>query len=225
MGNKKIISAIIPAIVIMVSTLILGLREEPVDIDSFPEEATILNSSKHANIVGKTSDLVEKLGGVVQYDLLSEDIYYFGKVTYEDYRKGIKKVIGFNIRNEVKVKDNFLTFKGNYGSSNNEVEISVELLKNKRIKTKIKDTKTNKTLDSDLPSSSDFNKLIANLPINNKKYTVEYSSRKDDIVIQQIEREPGVASEALGYLRTFVDDGTFDEKRIDIIFPPNTVGF
>lgn len=225
MSNKKIIFAIIPAIVIMISTLILSSRKEPIDIDSFPEEATILNTSKYANIVGETSGLANKLGGVVQYDLLSEDIYYFGKVTYEDYRKGIKKVIGFNIRNEVKVKDNFLTLKGNYGSSNNEVEISVELLKNKRINTKIKDTKTNKTLDSDLPSSSDFNKLIANLPINNKKYTVEYSSTKDDIVIQQIERESGVANEALSYLRTFVDDGTFDEKRIEIIFPPNTVGF
>ena len=225
MSNKKIVFAIITAAVILVSTMVLGFREETVDIDSFPEEATILSSSKYANIVGETSGLAEKLGGVVQYDLLSEDIYYYGKVTYEDYRKGIKKIIGFNIRNEVKVKDNVLTIKGNYGSSSNQVEISVELLKNKRIKTKIKDTSINKTLDSYLPSSSDFNNLIANLPINDKKYTVEYSSRKDDITIQQIEREPGVANEALSYLRTLVKDRTFDEKRIIIIFPPNTVGF
>lgn len=221
-NRAKIIAALF--LLLLVVTIVIGTRQDSTTIDSLPEESTVLNPSKYANIIDSTDSIASSLGGVIQYDQLSEDIYYFGKVTYDDYRKDIKKVVGFKIASKIEKKENTIIFDGRYGSSKNKILIQVDLLPNKRIKTKITDQNLNKILEKELPSGKDFNSYISNLPISGEKFIIEYSTKKDNIVIQLFERDSNLTALAIDSIKEKIKDGSYDSKKITVLFPPNTVG-
>jgi len=222
-NNNKIL-VLIAFMFILSGTILYATFNQKQNPDIMTDEQYVSDSSKQANIVDDSDSIVNLLGGVVQYNLLSEDIFYFGKVTYESYRKNISKTVGFRIDGNIQKKDSNITFTGNYGASKNKISVSITVLANKRIKTSIYDTKLNKNIDSELPSNSKFNQFISTLPISRDSYTIEYSKSEDKVVISLTDRDPSILPIAEKYIESQIDDGSLNSDKIINLFPPNSYG-
>lgn len=221
--NKYV--ALLVALVLLIF-LVAGIISSRRDLnpDSIPEEPSINEYSKSAKIIDPSSSLVQKIGGIVQYDMLSRDLRYFGSVNYEKYKKNTSGVVGFLIKGDVNKNDSVIEFIGVYGASSNKVKVRVELLANKRIKTSITDTVSNINVDSQLDSNSQFNVFISKLPITKTGYTVEYSSIKNQVVVHLTERNPALYEQALIFIKSTINDGSYNSKMITSLFPPNSFG-
>lgn len=223
-GSKKIIAVLISLGLVMLVGLFFALSGRGVNPDIAPEDPSIREYTKYANMIGPTKTLLENIGGVVQYDMLSMDLHYFGRVSFDKYKKDASAIVGFSVGEDISKSDSIVTFSGKYGASNNNVSVKVELLPNKRLKTSITDTKTGENVDAQLPSNSKFNQFIAKLPITQNQYSIEYSPKKDNVVVVLGDRNPNLYQQALDYIASQVDDGSLEQKKITALFPPSTFG-
>lgn len=223
-SRKKLIAIAIGGLIVLAGGLIIALGNRGVNPDMPPEESTIREFTKYASIVGPTKTLLENIGGVVQFDMISLDLHYFGRVNYDKYKKGDSLIVGFSLDGSITKTESTVTFEGSYGASKNKINVSIELLANKRLKTSITDSKTGRNVDAQLPSNSKFNQFIAKLPVNQDQYSIEYSPSKDNVVVVLGEREPSIYQKALDYIKSQVDDGSLEQKKITALFPPSTFG-
>lgn len=223
-NNKKIIAVLVGGFIALASGLIVALGGKGTNPDLLPEEPTIREFNKYSNMIGPTKTLLENLGGVIQYDMLSMDLHYFGRVSYEKYRKDSSVIVGFSVEENIVKTDSVVSFDGKYGASQNIITVKIELLANKRLKTSITDTKTGKNVDAQLPSNSKFNQFISKLPLSMGQYSIEYSPLKDNVVVVLNERDPSIYQKALDYIKSQVDDGSLEQKKITALFPPSTFG-
>lgn len=224
MKNRKVLIAVVGFALLLFVGILTSLSGSGTNPDDAPEDPSIREYSKYANVVGSTKTLLENLGGVVQYDMLSMDLHYFGRVNYDKYKKDSSTIVGFSLGDNITKKDSIITLEGNYGASNNDISVVIELLPNKRIKTSITDTATGNNTDTQLPSNSKFNQFISKLPIVQNQYTIEYSPKKDDVVVVLGDRNPTLYQQALDYIKSQVDDGSLEQKKITALFPPSTFG-
>ena len=109
--------------------MVLDNREH---IDSMPEEATGINFTQEANILGGEV-LPQKLGSLDAYVELSEDLRTFAKKTIPEYKKDVK-VIGFKVNSDIDSTDNTITFRGRFGAIEDIIDVKITKLKNKKIK-------------------------------------------------------------------------------------------
>ena len=223
-SRKKLIAIVSGGLIVLVGGLIIALGSRGVNPDTPPEESTIREFTKYANIVGPTRTLLENIGGVVQFDMISMDLHYFGRVNYDKYKKDGSLIVGFSLDSNITKNESVVTFGGSYGASKNKINVKIELLPNKRLKTSITDSKTGVNVDAQLPSNSKFNQFIAKLPITQNQYTIEYSPIKDNVVVILSERDPSIYQTAVDYISSQVDDGSMERKKITALFPPSTFG-
>lgn len=193
------------------------------DIDTFPEEGSLQDFSKRARLIDG-DQLVAQLGGVRQLNAVSEDLRYFAVNAYSTYKSESTPVVGFRVDRNSKKDGDKVSFSGSFGSSKNLVKIEVTILKNDRVKTTITDTKTKLNVDSKLPSNKKINAYIAELPKNGQTYTAEYVRSSDSISIFLIERNPDLLRGALSDLQTYMDDGSYDRERIEVLYPQEALG-
>lgn len=222
--NRKPLIIVVVGLLLMFALIGLYGGKRGVNPDTAPEDPSISEYSKYANIEDPTKLLVEKLGGIVQYDMLSSDLRYFGSVNYDKYRKNTSTIVGFLIKGDITKKDSVVELNGVYGASSNKIKVTVQLLANKRLKTSITDTATGANVDSQLNSNSQFNDFISKLPVSNNGYTIEYSSPKNKVVVRLNDRNPDLYEQAINYIKSLIKDGSYDAKMITSIFPPNSFG-
>ena len=192
-------------------------------IDSYPIEGSDQDYSKRARLVN-SEDLFKQLGGDKRYDSLSEDLYVFATSAYAKYKTDKPEVIGFVLSGKSIKKDDTITFEGTYGAVKNKVKVGVSIKKNDRITTSIVDTKTKFTIDTSLPSNRKINKYISELPKSEETYIAEYVRSTDKISIFINERRPELLEKALADIESYIDDGSYESDRIEILFPPDTIG-
>lgn len=208
----------------VVGLVFSAFRNSSTDIDTYPEEGSSQDYTTHARIVEKKPKLFTALGGDTRYDSLSQDLYSFGKTAYAKYKENSVDVIGFSVDGDIEQKGEVISFKGNYGASENSVNVVVEKLPNLRIKLSITDTKTNLNIDTSLRSNSKMNTYIATLPKTYDGFSVEYSRVSDKVFINLFERDPTLLTVAYSEIKKIVDDGSFSEARFQVTFPVDTFG-
>jgi len=217
--TRKVIAGMSVIILLGLMLVVLFGGDKKAGVDTVPFEGSSQDYSLRARIIGG-EELFKLVAGGKRYDSLSEDLYVFGSTAYEEYKKDDVEVIGFTLSSEVKKESDTVTFSGEFGSSSNTVTVSLELLKNSRLKSSITDTKTKLNIDQKLPSNSKFNSYIAKLPIIGDGYTAGYSASDGKISIQLDDRDPALSQRAFDDIQKEVDDGSYDSKQIQIIFPP-----
>lgn len=186
------------------------------EIDAPPEEGSSLDYSNQARIIDN-KDLVQKLGGVDQYDFLTKDLFVFGKKTFGKYVQEPSRVVGFAISGEPKEKDGTVSFGGRYGAGKDEIQVSVKLLNFRRIKTSITNNKTGVNIDNQLPSNSKDNQFIGGLPFSNELYKVEYNPSVNSFTITALSRDPTVRTQATEYI---LSGSGKQAKDLKILFKP-----
>ena len=159
---------------------------------------TLINLISRKNSIGEGSsqdfktraritngkELFSIINGGVTYDQLSDDLFVYGKYSYADYQKNGNTVVNFTINNNTLTKkDSVVYLEGKFLASPNTLKISVQLLDNSRIKTSIVDPKTNKNIDSVLPSNSKRNQFISTLPIAHDDFVVGYNISSDKFYV------------------------------------------
>jgi hypothetical protein len=180
-----IIVSILLAIFMMV-ILVRGNGSISSKIDYNPYEASEVDYTKLARIVddkGKASFV--EVEHEMLLDFVAEDLLFFAKKNYQEYRDQPDKVVGFRLDLVNRIDSENYIFKGKYGSVKNTIEVKIKTLKNDRLEVEILDTKSKITEIAELPSNSKKNKLIAILPIYGQNYMVDYSKKQnqDDLEI------------------------------------------
>lgn len=173
--NLLLVGSVI-AVLVTIGVLSSGGRA---NIDT-PDEGSSIDYSTQVRMVnGK--DLLYAIGGVRPYDFLGKDLFTFGKVGYTKYKSG--GVIGFEVTSNLKEDGNTINFSGRFGATDNKIDVTVKTLKNDRIHTSITDTVTKLNIDDELPSNTIRNQFIGSLPLNDKRYSIEYMRSKDSFLI------------------------------------------
>lgn len=219
--NKKILLASI--ILLIVIGLAAFNKAGSNTIDEAPFEGTSQDYSKEARIIDKNGQLFKELLSY-RYDSFKKDIFTYGKVMYPVYRDDIKKVVGFEINSIESEKSGELTVKGRYGSVNKNIVVGIILLKNDRIKTTISDG-SNISIDSFLPSATKLNSFIANLPEIKDSYSIEYDSSSRGITVFLNSKDSTVATEAKEYIKSTINDDSYRDDLVNIVFPSESVGY
>lgn len=221
--NKKLKLLIVGVFVLMLifGAIIISLVNNK-DIDSPAVDGIGLSPNGRANIIGGT-EILEAIGDLDAYDNLGADLYVFAKPAYAKYATDPNPIIGFDA-SSVQVNGPNISFKGRYGASKNKVEVVVDLLKNKRFKISITDTKTGLNIDDRLPSNSKRNAFIGTLPINYPEYTIDYSYINDKFTITLYDEGPATKESALKTISDQVTDSVLSESEYNIIVPSWVTG-
>lgn len=201
--------------VVLFFVLIFVFAGSSQDIDQYPEEGSAVDYSKLARIING-EELVQKIGGLTQYEQLAQDLRFFALKRYPTYQE--KEVIGFEITSPVEVQDNTLSFEGRYGSGDSDVKVDVTKLNNERIKSSILDS-SGINLDSELPSASAYNQFLASLPVARENFTYSYLQgdiTKDVLVTMQM-FDRSLIDQALDEISTLSGD-EFDSSRVKFEF-------
>ncbi len=192
-------------------------------VDSYPIEGSDQDYSTRARLIN-SEELFKQLSGDQRYDAVSEDLYVFAKTGYSVYKDNTPDVIGFVLAGSSQKKGSTVSFTGNYGAIKNKITVTVTILGNDRITTSITDTKTKLNIDSKLPSNKKINKYISELPKTGENYVAEYARSSDSITIFLNERKPELLDKAIADIRTYIDDGSYDDDRVEVLFPPDSLG-
>jgi hypothetical protein len=221
--KRKALLIIIVLIVscLVIFTLLSGGKSD--SIDTLPEEGSLQNYSLRARIVDG-EQLLSQLGGIRQLDAVSEDLRFFAVNAYTAYKSETTPAIGFQVKKGSKKVDNEVSFKGSFGASKNLVEVKVTILNNDRVKTSIIDTETRLNINPKLPSNRKINSYIAELPKSEPTYLAEYVRSSDNISIFLNDRDPDLIDQVLSDLQKYMDDGSYDRKRIEVLFPTDSLG-
>lgn len=219
--RKRVIKAVIIIVAALVFLIILiasfaggnQTAETPVEVDAIPEAD--FDTGTQANIVG--GDLVQQIGNVEGYTSFSQDLHDFGRQTYDAYKDPIKPV-GFQVTSEVTKENATLTFDGKFGSSSNNVAVTIELLKNNRIKVSITDTKTGVNMDNRLPSNTPVNRFIGTLPIHGNGYDITFVP-DDNVAIVLYDRNPALYTQAYQTIVEAIGESGAGQLNLTTSFP------
>lgn len=223
MNPKKVGYTILGLLVgsLLIFTIIKGNSGS--SVDSYPIEGSDQDYSTRVRLINSEL-LFKQLSGDRRYDSVSEDLYIFATSAYSKYKTDKPEVIGFVISGKSEKKDETVTFEGSYGAEKNKIKVTATILKNDRVKTSITDTKTKLNIDSKLPSNSKLNQYISELPKSGVSYEADYVRSSENISIFLNERTPSLLDTALGDLQSYMDDGSYDRSRVEVIFPTESVG-
>lgn len=216
MFNKKLIIASL-VLITVVGFIAIFTKD---NIDTPPDgDGIVLDYSDSASLVD-SEDLLNAVGSIDAYDRVRKDIYTFGKKTYQPYITNSTKAIGFAISKKSVTKNGSdISLEGKYGSSSDEIKISIKLLSNFRIKISITDIKTGRNIDSELPSNNKLNQLIGILPYDSENYSISYSDRSLKVVVRLDFFTEELKAEALDYIRKVVGDENIVDKYIEVFYP------
>lgn len=184
--KNKIIFVLFLIILFFIVPLFFTILSSQENIDEAPKEegSTQLDYSIAVNLVNGR-DLMFKLGGFVPLDKLREDLHFFAKEHYPEYKNFPDKVVGFKVDTKKITQDGSeIKFTGKYGSVSNLISVSVTKLKNNQIKTSITDTKDNHNIDAKLPSNNKKDQLIGELPYITSEFSLSYSTKDEKIIIK-----------------------------------------
>lgn len=214
--NRKAI-LVVSVLLVFILPILFSLLAPGKSIDVAASDEDLAYYSTRARLY-EGSELFKAIGEK-QYDQLSMDVYLFGKNTYKAYRSGSKHVVGFLINRESLTKrDSKISFEGKYGSSSSSIKVAVELLKNERIKTSIKDVGLNNNIDQKLPSNSKTNKFIASLPFVSKSYSIYYYPDSPKLGIEISGVSDQSKKEAISFVASQTDDGFVNDDNIDLFY-------
>jgi len=181
---------------VVVGVLVITNLTGKENIDILPEESSEIDYGSQARIIDG-EELFDSLGGPEPYDSLSKDLFVFAKTAYPEYKNNDTKVVGFKLTSEISITLEDISFKGKYGSSNNDIVVRVKLLKNKRIKTTITDKKTALNVDSSLPSNTSRNQFIGTLPILNDNFSIEYNEADDKFLLSLFSEDSSILDSSI----------------------------
>lgn len=169
-------------------------------IDQLPDEPS---SNKYSSQVIFTNgeELLKQTENLEAHEALASDLFLFAKKIYPAYQKnGVS--IGFKLKENPVKTDSTIKFEGRFGAVKNSIRVEVTLLKNKKIKLSVTDTKTNKNIDSELPSNSAANQFIGTLPIEKATYKIDYIAATENFLITSYDGNPSTKQAAEQLLMT-----------------------
>jgi len=161
-------------------------------------------------------------GDTTADNLVRIDLAYFARQKVSAY-KSTTSVVNFNLSNDPVANGFTISFKGGFESSKDKIEVSVTILANHIVKTSITDKTSGINIDTQLPSYSALNQLIAQLPINATNYTISYVPTDGSITVTLYEQNPAFLEEAKQDLasRLGVQVSGLTKFKISYIFPSN----
>lgn len=160
-------------------------------------------------------------GSTVSNNMLRDDLAYYARSTYPDeYNPNRQPSVVFNLADTPKKSEKSLEFSGGYEKVKAKFDVKVELLSNGRIKTSIVDTKTNRNINSELPSNSKQNQFIASLPITTGSYRLSFSGSgdKDKITIRLNDQSEQSRVEALSSIEAAMGDDFMTDENITAFY-------
>ena len=185
------------------------------NIDSLPDEGSSNNYTSRA-VITNGKELFLAIGNGVSYDLLGDDLYAFGKLSYKNYKKH-GAVIGFLVTSKIQKTGSEYTFQGHYGVSNNPVLIHIKMLNHSRLNTSIIDTKSKFSQDNQLPSNNKRNQLIALTPIDQPGYSISHDDTTDFFIINIYDGTGDRLSKASAYLANKLGIKNLEKEKVNFI--------
>jgi len=143
---------------------------------------------------------------------IRKDLAYFARKNYKEYDQKTNPQVIFNVSKSTTDKDGAITFVGKFELVKDEFSVSVKLLQNDRIKSSIKNLKTGKIADSDLPSNTPRNQLIGRLPITSDNYDIGYLPALDKFDIIIVDHSNATLDEAVKVIATALNVKDLDKK-------------
>lgn len=212
--KKRILYLSIAGFIILLLLVLVSTNKKN-DIDVLPEEVSSINYSDKA-VIKNSKLLLPSLGSTVRYELLAKDLYYYGKNSYDSYKKD-KAVIGFEVTSDIKKNGDSLSFEGHFGANNNKILVVVKKLNNLRLYTTITNNKTEKNLDTSLPSNNKRNQFIATLPIAKDNFSISYDSSTDSFTLNLHEGTSAVLDKAGEYLASSIGVKDISHENVNFI--------
>ncbi len=152
-------------------------------------------------------------------NLIKEDLAHFARERYPDsYGVDGTIIVEFFLTESARRGGSVTAFDGRFDRSKNDIEVSVELLRNSRIKTTITDKQTGDSMSDNLPSNSPQNQLIAALPITEDRYSIQYVA-PDGVAIQAYVRDPEIFEEGRARIAEEIGQDATDQITTSISFP------
>lgn len=162
-----------------------------------------------------------------------DDVYKFiGDIRYLNLRKDLREIatnqstpnryLVFRINKTEKpdIKNDSIKFEGQFEDSKLKLSIVIANRPNNRQKQTIINLSNKQDISSVSPSNSKFNQYIETLPIKKDNYIIEYTSVDESITVNQLTRDPNIFSKAKQEIKTAIGDSSYDESRINSLFPP-----
>ncbi len=184
-------------------------------IDSLPKEGGSGDFSSRA-VVSNGKDLFATIGNGVSYDLLGDDLYAFGRLSYKGYKK-YGTIVGFLVTSKIQKTGNEYSFEGHYGASNNKISVRVKTLNHSRLNTSITDTKTKIHHNSELPSNNKRNKLITLTPIEQPGYSISHDDSTDYFIINIYDGTQDRLNTASSYLAAKLGIKDLGKEKVNFI--------
>ncbi len=212
-NQKKKLYALIAASSIVV-LLILFIPRKNV-IDQIPYESSSRDYSTQV-VLSNEEGLATQLGSLDTLEVLAADLFTFAKKEYPAYnKKGVS--IGFKLNESPKKTDNTVRFEGRYGLVKNKIVVEVLLLKKKKIKLSITDSKTGKNINNDLASNSAKNQLIGTLPLDKELFSIDYNSTSDTFLITSYDGMQSTKLAAENFLLSSLKETSLDNVKYTIL--------
>jgi len=224
-GNQRGASRTLNLVIILVVGLALILVGYYSRTDRGLSSSVEYTPADGPAILRDSASLYKLINNDKQYAALSNDLAVFGRKTIEKYKSGKVKDVNFRVTNTATKNGAETTFEGKYDESKDTMSVSVKKLNNSKIQTKIKNKKTNGSIDNQLPSNSKRNQFIGSLPLKKNNYSISYLEASDGFFITINEGNTETTkSEALAVLRSSLGLTTLADENLSIAsWGPNGV--
>ena len=156
--------------------------------------------------------------------LLQDDIAFFARKNFNAYDPKKQPSVTFNIAGRPKQNGDTTSFTGSYQKVKNRIQVTVTKLKNRRIKSSIKDTKTGANIDSLLPSNNKTNLFILSLPITTPTYSIFYSLETNKVTINLNSYSPSDKQVALTRIAAAVGADYITSGNINVYYASSPPG-
>lgn len=185
-------------------------------LDKTPEDGGSSDLSEQAYITNGEL-LIDFMGGVTAYELLAQDLRYYAEAAYKDYDES-SEIVGFKATYFNENNDTNATMVGEFGSGGDNINVTIDLLNNERIRTAISE-EGGLSLSDELPSANSYNSFIASLPIteNGVKYLYDVNDITKDIIIVLDRFDRAKVDESTDKIIEVSGD-SYDSTRIKYLF-------
>jgi len=152
-------------------------------------------------------------------ELVREDVASYARQTIEDYDPAKNPTVIFNVSEVEGAGTGNVKFSGTYEKFSEDIDISVEVIANQRIKTSIisRDKKTE--INDRLPSNSPFNRYVATLPIEGERYYIDFNFELGTIQLSVYDRSTELLQSVYNTIKGDIGE-TFEDSMVNVTFPP-----
>lgn len=211
--KKKLIVIGSLAVILLIFMLALNSLKNKTDGDvAGPEDGAFLEYKNQPFL---------PLDSVDGNDQLKNDLAYYARKTLPNYGYEKQPGVVFTLTTDPIVNGMNVSFKGKFKGVKDNISVSYEKLNNERIKTSVKNDKTGKSIDSELPSNSARNIFISSLPINTTQYSIVYNE-EGSIDVNVFNNIAGQAA-ALDALKAGLKTNDLSREKYNLMVVPATI--